>query len=225
VRGTIPVNEEKFTISGAMPSGKKQFLATLNDSLSKRGVIKKASDLMVDAMPGKLYLSDTIAAFHTEVSPPLDSISYWFLKRSINLYGEALAKRIAFSKGKQPTSDNGAEEIQNFWATKNIGIDKTELNMYDGSGLSPLNRTTTHAQVAILQYAKNQPWFESYYFGFPEFNGMKLKSGTISRVKSFSGYHTTRDGRRYILSFIVNNYNGASSSLVQKMYKVLDVLK
>ncbi|RYG41555.1 MAG: D-alanyl-D-alanine carboxypeptidase/D-alanyl-D-alanine-endopeptidase, partial [Chitinophagaceae bacterium] len=55
--------------------------------------------------------------------------------------------------------------------------------------------------------------------------GMKLKSGTISRVKSFSGYHTSKDGKQYIVCFIVNNFNGSSSSLVQKMYKVLDVLK
>ena len=225
VRGTIPVNEERFTISGAMPSGKKQFLATLQDSLSKRGIAKKLNDLAVETMPNRFYHSDTMAAFHVEVSPPLDSISYWFLKRSINLYGEALAKTVAFRKGKQATSDNGAEEMQNLWSAKSIGIDKSELNMVDGSGLSPLNRTTTHAQVAILQYAKKQPWFESYYFGFPEYNGMKLKSGTISRVKSFSGYHTAKDGRQYIVSFLVNNYSGSSSSLVQKMYKVLDVLK
>ena len=97
--------------------------------------------------------------------------------------------------------------------------------MYDGSGLSPLNRTTTHAQVTVLQYARKQAWFESYFNGFPEFNGMKLKSGTISRVKSFCGYHTSKEGKQYIVSFIVNNYNGPSSSLVQKMYKVLDLLK
>ena len=108
---------------------------------------------------------------------------------------------------------------------ENIGIDKSELNMYDGSGLSPLNRTTTHAQVTVLQYARKQAWFESYFNGFPEFNGMKLKSGTISRVKSFCGYHASKEGKQYIVSFIVNNYNGPSSSLVQKMYKVLDLLK
>ncbi|HYO21634.1 MAG TPA: D-alanyl-D-alanine carboxypeptidase, partial [Flavisolibacter sp.] len=224
VRGTIPVNEERFTISGAMPSSQNQFLATLNDSLSKRAIIKEAANIVTDKF-SKNRLSENITVFHTESSPPLDSISYWFLKRSINLYGEALARTIAVRQGKTASSDNGAEEMQTYWSKKGIGVDKTELNIYDGSGLSPLNRTTTHAQVSILQYAKKQPWFSGYYNGFPEFNGMKLKSGTISRVKSFSGYHTSKDGKQYILSFIVNNYNGSSSSLVQKMYRVLDVLK
>lgn len=224
VRGTIPVSEDRFVISGAMPSAKAQFLATLNDSLSKPSVARQIIGLTINKF-SKNKLSDSITLFHTELSPPLDSINYWFLKRSINLYGEALAKTIAANVGKTATTENGVAIIRNFWKDKNVGLDITELHMEDGSGLSPLNRVTTHAQVAILQYAKKQSWFDSYFNSFPEFNGMKLKSGTIHGVKSFCGYHTSKEGRSYILSFIVNNYNGASSALVQKMYKVLDVLK
>lgn len=51
-----------------------------------------------------------------------------------------------------------------------------------------------------------------------------MKSGTINNVKAFAGYHTSASGD-YIFSFIVNNYNGSSATLVQKMYKVLNVLK
>lgn len=224
VRGTIPINEERFTISGAMPSARNQFLATLNDSLSQRAITKEMMNLTVDKF-AKTKMAENVTVFHSEVSPPLDSIVYWFLKRSINLYGEALAKTIAAEQNQTATTGNGADEIQAYWSKKGLGIDQSELNVYDGSGLSPLNRTTTHAQATILHYAKKQPWFAGYYHGFPEYNEMKLKSGTISGVKSFSGYHISKDGKQYIVSFIVNNYNGSSSSLVQKMYKVLDVLK
>jgi serine-type D-Ala-D-Ala carboxypeptidase/endopeptidase (penicillin-binding protein 4) len=224
VRGTIPVGEEHFIISGAMPSAKNQLLATLNDSLSKRGMHKEFMDLVVDKN-SQNKAPENVTVFHREVSPPLDSISYWFLRRSVNLYGEALAKTMALKKEKTASSESGADEIRKFWTNKGIGIDKTELNMHDGSGLSPLNRVTTHAQVTVLQYAKKQSWYDSYFFGFPEYNGMKMKSGTINGVKGFCGYHTGRDGKEYIFSFLVNNYNGSASSLVQKMYKVLDALK
>ena len=190
----------------------------------KKAIAKEFMNLSIDKF-SKNKTPENISFFHSEFSPPLDSMSYWFLKRSINLYGEALIKTMAFKNGKTATTDNGAEAVQEFWANKKIRIDKTELNICDGSGLSPLNRTTTHAQVTILQYAKKQPWFGGYFHGFPEFNNMKLKSGTISRVKSFCGYHTSVDGKQYIVSFIVNNYNGPSSALVQKMYKILDLLK
>ena len=225
VRGTIPIEEDMFTISGAMPSGKKQFLATLNDSLSRRKITNAKPTESNDEAPVKQFHSNRLQPFHVETSPPLDSISYWFLKRSINLYGEALIKTVAAKQGKTATTDNGANEMQAFWSKKGIGIDASELNVYDGSGLSPLNRTTTHAQAMILQYAKKQPWFAGYYHGFPEYNSMKLKSGTINRVKAFSGYHRSKDGKEYIIAFIVNNYNGSASALVQKMYKVLDLLK
>jgi D-alanyl-D-alanine carboxypeptidase/D-alanyl-D-alanine-endopeptidase (penicillin-binding protein 4) len=84
---------------------------------------------------------------------------------------------------------------------------------------------TTGAQAAILHYARNQDWFPGFYLSLPEYNGMKLKSGTISGVKGFAGYHTSRAGIVYTISFLVNNYNGSASELVKKMYAVLDVLK
>ena len=223
VRGTIPAGEKSFTISGAMPSGSRQFVETISDSLIKNGIQNKnrgAADLNT-----QFSKQVEIKYFHTETSPPLDSISYWFLRRSINLYGEALVKTMAAQDSKTASTENGADLVRDFWSKKNMGISKTELNLHDGSGLSPLNRTTTHAQVAILQYAAKQPWFNSYYHGFPEFNNMKMKSGTISGVKGFCGYHTSASGKEYIFSFLVNNYNGSSSSLVKKMYLVLDQLK
>jgi D-alanyl-D-alanine carboxypeptidase/D-alanyl-D-alanine-endopeptidase (penicillin-binding protein 4) len=224
VRGTIPVNEERFSISGAMPSPMNQFCATMHETLESNGTINKWSTTVVDKQSAGTVPAD-LTFFHTEISPSLDSINYWFLKRSINLYGEALAKTLALKKGKTASTAGGAEVIRDHWKEKGLGIDITELNMQDGSGLSPQNRVTTHAQVAILQYAQKQPWFTGYLAGFPEFNGMKLKSGTIGGAKGFCGYHTSSGGKPYIISFLVNNYNGSSSSLVQKMYKVLDVLK
>lgn len=224
VRGTIPVGEERFAISGATPSPTNQFAAALRNRLrASKAAIE--IDGMIGTINGKWTDTSSSDAFvfHTETSPPLDSISYWFLKRSINLYGEALLKTMAVRA--RGSIANAESSLRNFWVEKGLGIDKTELNLHDGSGLSPLNRVTTHAQVSVLQYAQKQPWFNGYVNGFPEYNAMKLKSGTINGVKSFCGYHTSKEGKPYILSFIVNNYNGSSSSLVQKMYKVLDLLK
>jgi D-alanyl-D-alanine carboxypeptidase/D-alanyl-D-alanine-endopeptidase (penicillin-binding protein 4) len=165
---------------------------------------------------------DTTILF-THYSPSLDSIIYWFLKKSINLYGEALTKTFAYKKNNFGETAKGVEIIKNFWKDK--GIASNELNIIDGSGLSPLNRVTSHAQVMVLRYAKNQPWFTGYYNAFPEYNGMKMKSGTINDVKGFCGYQKSKNGNDYIFSFLVNNYNGSSSSIVTKMYKVLDELK
>jgi serine-type D-Ala-D-Ala carboxypeptidase/endopeptidase (penicillin-binding protein 4) len=229
VRGTIPVDEEAFVISGAIPSGQDQFIRTLIDSLERSGIYGKANTFVMDRNNLQKFPEDKLSFFHTERSPALDSIVYWFLKKSINLYGEALVKTMAdnaeftIKKKMVATTLNGINVIVNYWNEK--GIPPPELNIVDGSGLSPLNRVTTRAQVKILQYAKKQPWFPGYYDAFPEYNGMKMKSGTINGVKAFCGYHKSKAGQEYIFSFIVNNYNGSPSAVVQKMYKVLDELK
>ncbi len=213
VRGTIPVNETSFTISASNPVPDNTFTSLFIQNLSKSGMKQ---------IHYETRSPDTTIVF-THYSPTLDSIIYWFLKKSINLYGEALAKTFAYQKNGFGETDKGVQLVKNFWKEK--GIAPTELNIVDGSGLSPLNRVTTHAQVMILKYAKSQPWFDGYYYAFPEYNGMTMKSGTINGVKGFCGYQKSRDGNEYIFSFLVSNYNGSASAVVQKMYKVLNELK
>jgi D-alanyl-D-alanine carboxypeptidase/D-alanyl-D-alanine-endopeptidase (penicillin-binding protein 4) len=218
VRGTIPVNENHFQISGSMMNPVKQFISTLEDSL-KNKLYWRTNTTSITF--GRLLHTPTI--FYTHYSPSLDSIIYWFLKKSINLYGEALIKTFAYEKKGFGATDTGVVIVKDYWKQK--GIDENELNICDGSGLSPLNRVTTHSQVEILKYAKTKDWFPLFYNALPEYNGMKMKSGTIRDVKAFCGYQTAKDGNEYIFSFIINNYNGYTSDVVSKMYKVLDNLK
>ena len=219
VRGTIPVNESKFIISGSMISPGSQFLSSLIDSI-KGWYVKPES--LEKVILFKKY-DKNVLMFHSEVSPSLDSIIYWFNKKSINLYGEALLKTFAYKKSGIGSTDSGVVIVKNFWKEK--GLDKDELGIVDGSGLSPLNRVTTHSQVEILKYAKTKDWFPYFKTALPEYNGMGMKSGTIRGVKGFCGYHKAKNGKEYIFSFLVNNYNGSASALVNKMYKTLDILK
>lgn len=220
IRGTIPVNENQFKISGAMPLPAAQFVHTLADTLSARGISAPAQSL--DYEPGK-FSRKPYTLLHTATSPALDSILFWFNRKSINLYGEALLKTMAYKHQGQATTQNGTALVQSFWQQK--GIPASELNLVDGSGLSPLNRVTARAQVALLQHARQQPWFKNFYTCLPEYNGIKMKSGTIRGVKGFCGYHRARNGQEYIFAFLVNNYTGSQATLVQKMYRVLNTLK
>lgn len=220
LRGTIPVDESRFTISGAMPEGAAYFVTDFGNYIRTRSsatLERTINNYSYGALPERCRM------VYTHYSPTLDSIIYWFNRKSINLYGEALVSSLARAGGAVSGVDSGVARLRKFWKEK--GLDDDELNIYDGSGLSPLNRVTTHAQVEILKYAKSRDWFAQFYQSLPEYNGMKMKSGTISGVKGFCGYHRSRDGNEYIFSFLVNNYSGKSSALVEKMYKVLDELK
>jgi D-alanyl-D-alanine carboxypeptidase/D-alanyl-D-alanine-endopeptidase (penicillin-binding protein 4) len=222
--GTIPMGESRFSISAAMKNPSSSLTWELSEKLTARGIKSNGSSSRAkgnDEAPGSSSSSYKLLATH--YSPSLDSIIYWFNKKSINLYGEALVKAIALEKKGIAHTDSGLAVLRKFW--KERGIDNNELNMYDGSGLSPLNRVTTHCQVEILKYARGKEWYPYFFDALPEYNGMKVKSGTITDVKGFCGYHKSADGNEYIFSFLVNNYNGPASALVSKMYKVMDVLK
>jgi len=225
VRGTIPLGENSFTISGSFPISSHYPVGFLGIKIQEAG-IKISGDepkTSIEYTAYKEKISYPNKILDTHYSPSLDSIIYWFLKKSINLYGEALIKTFALEKKGVGATDTGVVIVKEFW--KRRGLDPEELNIKDGSGLSPQNRITTHAQVEILKYAKKQSWFPYFFDALPEYNNMKMKSGTISDVKGFCGYHTSGDGTQYIFSFLVNNYSGSSSLAVQKMYTVLDVLK
>jgi len=150
-------------------------------------------------------------------------MKYWFLKKSINLYGEAFIKTIGWEKGELGSTEKGIELVREFWAKH--GIDKSAIHIIDGSGLSPQNRVTAESEVKVLQYAKTRPWYNSFYNALPETNGMKMKSGAIGGARAFAGYQAAKNGAEYIFSIIVNNYDGSSSEIVKKMYKLLDILK
>ncbi|MFT2008607.1 D-alanyl-D-alanine carboxypeptidase/D-alanyl-D-alanine-endopeptidase [Pontibacter sp. 13R65] len=220
IRGTIPVGQANFKIAGAMPSPAQQLVGTLAQKLQARQIKIPATPKLLDNFNHQQAGYSTV---HTITSPPLDSIVYWFNRKSINLYGEALLKTMAYQSTGSSATEPSLELVRNFW--KKVGISETELNIADGSGLSPLNRVTTHAQARVLLHARRQPWFPGFYQSLPTFNGMKMKSGTIRDVKGFCGYHKSKDGKEYIFAFLVNNYNGSPATVTQKMYKVLDVLK
>ena len=231
VKGTIPPNKDNFTISGTMPDPTGVFLNAITKYFSEsrryfpieisKTIRRPYFGSVADRLTG--IGASSSESIYVHYSPTLDSIIYWFLKKSINLYGEALIKTLNDNKTGLASRDTGIANLRRFWKQK--GLDEDELNIYDGSGLSPLNRVTTHAQVEILKYAKSKSWYPYFYEALPEYNGMKIKSGTISDVKGFCGYHKAKDGSEYIFSFLVNNYNGKAPALVNKMYKVLDVLK
>jgi len=211
LKGTIPIGEKNFTISGASHDPGSDLLSEIR---------QKAGNITTTHVS---FPSAKQAIIHTTSSPVFDSINYWFMKKSINLYGEALIKTIAFQKTGIASTETGIDILKEFWDSKKI--DKESLQILDGSGLSPQNRVTVSALVEALYYAKKQSWFPSFYNSLPVINKMTMKSGSIGGARSYAGYHTSTTGKNYIFAIIVNNYSGSSSAAIKKMFALLDLLK
>jgi serine-type D-Ala-D-Ala carboxypeptidase/endopeptidase (penicillin-binding protein 4) len=214
LKGTVPVNENNFEIAVTDVNAKENFIKACTNFLAanKIEVTGKKNKGVVAAKP-IVILS----------SPILDSINFYFLRKSINLYGEALIKIFALQKNNIADTQEGVMVLKNFWKEK--GIEPSALNIIDGSGLSPQNRVTTNALVTALQYATTNKWYKSFYESLPTYNNMKMKSGSIGGARSFAGYHTANNGTQYTYAIIVNNYDGSSSAIIKKIYVILDHLK
>ncbi|WP_202552008.1 D-alanyl-D-alanine carboxypeptidase/D-alanyl-D-alanine endopeptidase [Ginsengibacter hankyongi] len=218
VRGTIPIDENHFSISGSMPHPQTQLAITLEAALKKMPVESIAMN-----HPAFQHNTNGLNNFYSHQSPNLDSIIYWFLQRSINLYGESLIKTLAYHFTNVGATDSGVNIIKNFWSKK--GIEPSAINIIDGSGLSPANRVTTKTLVSVMQYARKRDWFPSFYNALPDINGIKMKSGSISDVLSYTGFIKSKKNIDYTFSFIINNYDGNANDVRKKMWALLDLLK
>lgn len=84
VRGTIPVNEDDFVISGSMPNGGKLLATTVYNDLTGG---KATAENNINYLKAKSKWQAPDAIFYTHTSPTLDSIMYWFLKK-VSIYME-----------------------------------------------------------------------------------------------------------------------------------------
>lgn len=222
INGSLPAGKVT-TVSGSAPNPPLQLGAEVEQWLKDSGIsfsgkVMTSSQLEMEGKTVVEFPKNNI--FFTYESPSLDKIIYWFLRKSVNLYGENLIKTLGKEKKGNPSFKSGIAFLKDFWKSK--GINANMINFADGSGLSPQNYVSAKAEVQALLYAKKQSWFNSYYDGFPtQDNGMKMKSGTMRDTKSYAGYHSSKDGKKYVYSIIINNYPGSGSSELQKILNVL----
>jgi D-alanyl-D-alanine carboxypeptidase/D-alanyl-D-alanine-endopeptidase (penicillin-binding protein 4) len=211
LRGTIPCCTDSFRISGAVSDPGVFALQSLSSLLG----IPRRADLQQLSRTAVAY-----RALYTHRSPALDSIVYWFLQKSINLYGEALVRTIAREKSGMGADEPGLRMIREHWKAR--GIDTGALQMADGSGLSPANRVTSRALAQVMAYARKRPWYPSFYAALPVYHGLKMKSGTIGGVKAYAGYAKGKDGKEYAFAIIAHNFTGKTSEINAKLFRVLD---
>lgn len=107
--------------------------------------------------------------------------------------------------------------------------------MQDGSGLSPRNGITPLQLASMLRsVALDSQMFMPFYSSLPEAgksgtlknmfktnpsvsSRLRAKSGTITRVKSYSGYVTTGEGKLLAFSAICNNFTCSQRDIRKKL--------
>ncbi len=162
-------------------------------------------------------------------------------KNSMNLYAEALCKRMGFAAtGQSGSWTNGPAAIGGY--LKSIGVDADEYRLDDGSGLSKENLISPAAIVRVLSRnyfgPARQPYFASLSVAGVDgtlddrFRGSDLrqrvfgKSGYVSGVSCLSGYLHARDDNWYAFSIMMNHIpdgsNGGMKLIQEKIIRAVD---
>ncbi len=154
-------------------------------------------------------------------SPPLREIETVLMKVSQNLYAETLAKAVGAARGGLGTYEGGLETIRRQLTA--WGIPGDAYVIADGSGLSRYNYISPAAIVDVLERMYRDPRHkDAFYATLPiagkdgslssrlrrtraEGNAV-AKTGSISNVRSLSGYIRSRDGEMLVFSILANDF-------------------
>ena len=232
IRGTIPRNREAFTIKAAIHNPEEILAGELLKYLAKEGVF----------ISGKIRFEkvnrNSFQTVYIQQSPTLAEIIKVLNYESINLIAEHLLKQIAVEKIGVGNRQNAIEIVKDFWQSKGISTDN--IFMEDGSGLSHFNAVSPQFFSTVLNcmdassnkkaFLNSLPpagkgtlsRFDSQLF--PE-NTLKAKSGSMTRVRCYSGYLKLDSGKNISFSIMVNHFSGSHSKLVGEIEKLLVEIK
>jgi serine-type D-Ala-D-Ala carboxypeptidase/endopeptidase (penicillin-binding protein 4) len=225
--GTIPLNMDDYVLKAAITDPPLLIAKILNRDLESSGIQVKEEPTTKRIEQNSL--TDQIIPITETTSPPLNDIIEVLNHESVNLFAEHLVKELGKKFKDTASTAAGLEVIKNFLTTTGISTDGMYIE--DGSGLSPSNAINTRELVKLLMYMKrNGKYFSDYYASLPfagqegtlkySFKDMafesrlKVKSGSMTRVRSYAGYFTTLSGKNMLFSIIINNYTGPSQKIV-----------
>ncbi len=237
VKGKIPTGNKTFTIQTAIPDPIAFAAYNLKKSLEANGieVVNTYQNIELELN----VINNTRNNLLTLYSPELCDIMSRTNFESVNLYAESILKAIGLKQSGYGSSDFGIKSILNFLKEK--GINTNGLHMVDGSGLSPRDACSAYHLSSVLRMTKqDNELFTDIYNSLPEAGvsgtlknfmkgiksptvTIKAKSGTMTRVKSYTGFINNKKGL-YTFSVIVNNFNCLQAQLKPKLERLIYAL-
>lgn len=239
--GVVPANRERFLLRGDIPDPSLFLAQYTTEKLQANGITVKgeATSSRLLQEENKWHTSERTTLANT-YSPTLREIARIVNERSHNLFADALLKTLGLQYTPKPhevlsSAERGYKIVEAFWKEK--GLDISSLWMYDGSGLAVADKVTASFISNLLCYMwKDSKQSEAFIASLPKAgqegsvaNFLKgtslqgvslLKSGGMSRVRSYAGY-ITKGNKPYTVAVFVNNYTGEGRTMVKDIEKLL----
>ncbi len=235
IKGSIPKQKEEFKVKASMMDPAYQAAFDLEYYLLKEGISvgKNASTKRILMLQG-----DSVSSKKQEVyvyaSPSVGQIAYFTNHQSVNLFAEHLLNEMGVDSYKDGSNYSGSLALTNFWRNR---IDSKGMYISDGSGMSRMNAISAHHLTGVLDYMASSKNYQSFYTSLPiagksgtmknigrntyAAGRLRAKSGTMTRVKSYAGYVTSKSGKNLAFAIIVNNYTCYTSTMTRQLEKIM----
>ena len=218
--GTIAADAQPITRYLAVASPARYFAGALRGALLVRGVIVSGQAADGDVEPPGPLPRD-VPPLLVWQSPTLKVIATRLLKVSQNLYAETLLRELGTSAAQRGTAENGETVVRD--VLDGWGIPRRAYSLSDGSGLSRYNLVTPTAFVQLLTAVFREPtlkdeWLAALPTGGADgtlghrLNGtaaegrVHAKTGSLTSVRTLSGYVQTTRGEWLVFSMLANNF-------------------
>lgn len=208
------------------------------EALLRRGIAVDGGIRVRHRLPGENGWSyEGARELAKRQSPPISQLIQVTNKVSQNLWAEILLREVARVRTGNPSRQGGLDALKRFLTE--IGVEKTDYNFEDGSGLSRLTLVSPAAIVSLLrsmdESKARQVWLDSLPVGgedgslgrrFQE--GLKgrvlAKTGTLSHVTALSGYLEPASGDRLAFSVIINHANASTGEIRRWVDKLVQII-
>lgn len=157
-------------------------------------------------------------------SPPYPALAKKVNELSHNVMADAICKTIGLHTTGYGTFESGAWVMDSLLRAKLPT--QHSFRILDGSGLARANALSASLFCDFLGLMYRSPWFESYYdclvgvdspafatflSGVAPRTTLRLKSGSMSGVRCYTGYVRSMKGKMIAFAWMVNGYTGSGT--------------
>lgn len=234
VRGQIAEGARPVTLTASVENPTRFYLTSLREALARHGIFVAGGIVDVDDLSAPPVLDDASELF-VDWSPPLTEIIDVMMKWSRNIYAETLLLATDDS-GEPATGIGGLRQLRE--TLRSWGIQPEYYLPRDGSGLSRYDYVTADMLTWLLTYLWRDPRHADAFQstlpvagvsgtlanrmkGTPAEGRVRAKTGTLSNVRSLSGYVTTLDGETVVFSMMANNFRVPAADIDAIMDRAL----
>ena len=223
VSGSIAAQAAGIRRSVAVVNPTIFFVQSLKEALAERGIAVHGAATDLDDIAAELAVMphNERRLLAVSQSPPLREIAKVLMKISQNLYAETLLKAMGAAQGGLGTYEGGRLAVDATFAA--WGIPAGSYIMADASGLSRYNYVTAATVASILERMYADPQHREAFMATLPVAGREgtvatrlrrtraegnaaAKTGSISNVRTLSGYVRTRDGEVLAFAILANDF-------------------